>query len=82
MFQVEFKITNYLGAFIGGYFEAIPLLIIAQFLCGFGSYACVTLGYTLLSDFCNDTFRPKAVVIINSAWYLLSKNLGVFQQQV
>jgi MFS family permease len=67
-----------LGALTGGLFKAVPLLMFAQFCGGFGAYAIVTLSYTLLSDFCSETFRPKAVVIVNSAWYLLP-NEGAFQ---
>ena len=45
---------------------------------GFGAYAIVTLSYTLLSDFCSDKYRPKAVVIVNSAWAVSTIALGVF----
>lgn len=57
-----------LAALLGGIVKFIPLLIFAQFCGGFGAYAIVTLSYTLLSDFCSDKFRPRAVVIVNSAW--------------
>jgi len=52
------------------------LLIISQFCGGFGAYAIVTLSYTLLSDFCSDAYRPRAVVIINSAWGFSTLALG------
>ncbi len=58
-----------IGSFIGAYFNVVSLSIIGQFLIGFGSYALVTLAYTLLSDFCSDSLRSKAIVIANSVWY-------------
>jgi MFS family permease len=58
-----------IGSFIGAYFNVVSLSIIGQFLIGFGSYALVTLAYTLLSDFCSDGLRSKAIVILNSVWY-------------
>ncbi len=61
----------YLVALLGGVFKTVPMLMLAQFCGGFGAYAIVTLSYTLLSDFCSDSFRPRAVVIVNSAWYFL-----------
>lgn len=62
-------LSNAIVAFLGGLLKVIPLLFVSQFCGGFGAYAIVTLSYTLLSDFCSDSFRPKAVVIVNSAWY-------------
>lgn len=55
-------------SFVGAYFHLIFMVIIGQFLCGFGAYSMVTLCYTLLADFCSDELRSRAVVIINSVW--------------
>ena len=64
-------------AILGGVFKVVGLLIIAQFLGGFGAYALVTLSYTLLYDFCSDLYRPKAVIIVNAAWSVSTVGLGV-----
>lgn len=63
------KIYYKIGSFTGAYFHIIFLVILGQFLIGFGAYAMVTLCYTLLADFCSDSLRSRAVVIINSVWY-------------
>lgn len=68
------KLFIVVGSFLGGWFHVIVLVICGQFLCGFGAYAMVTLGYTLLADFCSDELRSRAVIIINSAWYISFKS--------
>lgn len=47
-----FTNVGVLLSLLGGIFENIPLLMIAQFISGFGSYPMAALGYTLLSDSC------------------------------
>jgi hypothetical protein len=64
-------------AILGRVFNVIVLLIMSQFLGGFGAYALVTLSYTFLYDFCSDQYRPKAVVIVNAAWSVSTIGLGV-----
>ena len=54
--------------------------MLSQLMGGFGAYALVTLSYILLSDFCSDKFRPKAMVAINSAWGLSTFLLGLFYE--
>ncbi len=66
------NILYHLGAFLGGTYESISLLIISQFLTGFGAYSLLPLTYTILSDLCSDSYRQKGVVFVNSAWYLLN----------
>ena len=57
-----------LGAFLGGTFESVNLLVVSQFLGGFGAYSLIPLTYTILSDFCSDRYRQIGVVFVNSAW--------------
>lgn len=70
-------LVGVLFCFLGANFSIIGFLIIAQFCGGFGAYAIVTLSYTLLSDFCSDTFRPKAIVFVNSAWGISTLTMGI-----
>jgi MFS family permease len=48
------------------------ILIIGQFVLGFGSYSIFPIGYTLIADFFSDKFRPIAVIIVNSIGYLFN----------
>ena len=66
------------GAFLGGSYSSILLLIVSQFLCGFGAYSLIPLAYAILSDLCSDKYRQKGVVFVNSGWYIFI-NLGDFQ---
>ena len=50
--------------------KIVSLAIIAQFITGFGIFPLVPLSYTVLSDFCNVTFKSRAVIIVNTAWYI------------
>lgn len=44
----------------------IGLLMISQFLRGFGAESLMPLCYTLCADFLSDRLRPKAIVILNT----------------
>lgn len=46
----------------------IPIVIVAQFILGFGSSSIVSLSYAYLKDFCSDEFKPKAIIFVNIAW--------------
>jgi MFS family permease len=52
------------------------LLVISQFLNGFGSYSLLTLSYVLLSDFCSSKYRQVGSILINSAWGFSTVLLG------
>lgn len=54
----------------GGLEESKLCLVVGQFLLGFGSYPIIPLGYTILYDFVSDTFRPIAVIIVNTVGYV------------
>jgi hypothetical protein len=56
------------GAFLGGTYESICLLIVSQFLGGFGAFSLIPLSLSIMSDFCSDRLRQKGVVFVNSAW--------------
>ena len=62
----------------GGMSRNILELIVAQFMLGFGSYPILPLGYTILYDFVSDSYRPIAVIIVNSVGGLATFLLGVF----
>ena len=66
-----------LFAFLGGQFKLVSLLIFAQFCGGFGAYAIYTLTYALISDF-GISFKPIAVVFVNSSSIISTLLLGVF----
>ncbi len=57
-----------LVAFIGGLNHSIPTIIVSQFLQGFGASSIIPLSYAFLSDYCSDKFKPRAVIIVNTAW--------------
>ncbi len=54
---------------MAGVMKSIPLVIIAQFVQGFGTSAMLSLSYAFLADYCSDRFKPRAVIFVNSAWY-------------
>ncbi len=56
---------------IGGWVKSIPVLIIAQFVQGFGTSSILSLSYAFLSDFCSDQFKPRAVIIVNTAFIII-----------
>jgi MFS family permease len=56
------------GAFLGGSYESVILLMLSQFCAGFGAYAFIPLAYTYFADFCSDKYRQKGVVFVNSGW--------------
>jgi MFS family permease len=62
------KIYFILVAFIGGLNHSIPTIIVSQFLQGFGASSILPLSYAFLSDYCSDKFKPRAVIIVNTAW--------------
>ncbi len=53
---------------MGGLLKSISLAIIAQFIEGFGTSSIVSLSYAFLTDYCNNKFKPRAVIIVNTAW--------------
>ena len=53
---------------LGGYYHNISFIIFGQFIAGFGVFPLISLAYALLSDFCSDSFKPRAVIIVNTAW--------------
>jgi len=54
---------------IGGWQNSIPTVIIAQFIQGLGISSIVPLSYAILSDFTSEKLKPRAVIIVNTAWY-------------
>lgn len=63
---------------IGGWHKSIPTVIVAQFIQGFGISSIVTLSYAFLTDFLSDKLKPRAVIIVNTAWSFSTFLLGVF----
>lgn len=55
-----------IGALVGGNTHNVYLLILAQFMLGFGAYSLITLGYTILADFFSDQFRHIGIVVISA----------------
>jgi hypothetical protein len=53
---------------LGGKFDVVYILLLAQLLNGFGGYSLFVLSYILLSDACEDQFRQKGVIIMNAVW--------------
>ncbi len=43
------------------------ILMISQFMRGFGAESIMPLCYTLCADFLSDTLRPKAIAMLNSS---------------
>jgi len=63
---------------IGGWQNSIPTVIIAQFIQGLGISSIVPLSYAILSDFTSEKLKPRAVIIVNTAWSFSTVLLGVF----
>lgn len=63
---------------IGGWLNSIPTVIVAQFIQGFGISSIVTLSYAFLTDFLSEKLKPRAVIIVNTAWSFSTFLLGVF----
>ena len=53
-------------ALVGGNAHNVYLLILAQFMLGFGAYSLISLGYTILADFFSDHLRHIGIVVINA----------------
>lgn len=68
MLGLYVRISFKTGGFLGGTFESLMLLIVSQFLSGFGAFSLVPLTYTILADLCSDRYRQKGIVFVNSAW--------------
>ena len=51
---------------VGGNTKNVYILIIAQFLLGFGVYSMISLGYTILADFFSNQLRHTGIVVISS----------------
>lgn len=49
---------------IGGYIGSVLVLKISQFICGFSSSAMIILITLVPSEFCEEDFRQKSLVII------------------
>jgi MFS family permease len=52
---------------IGAYNTNPILLMISQFMRGFGAESIMPLCYTMCADFFSDKMRPKAIVMLNSS---------------
>lgn len=57
---------------VGASYDLIPVLVAAQFFCGFSGYSMMFLTYMYPSECFDDVFRQKAVVALNYSWYLTS----------
>jgi len=53
---------------IGGWSNSIPTVIVGQFVQGFGISSILPLSYAFLSDFTSEKLKPRAVIIVNTAW--------------
>ena len=67
----NYRFYCYLVIFYGGFYNSYTAIILAQLIQGFGISSIIPLSYAFLSDFCCDTLKPKAVIIVNTAWYFL-----------
>jgi MFS family permease len=63
----------------GGWLNSIPIVIVSQFIQGFGTSSMLSLSYAFLSDFCSDRIKPRSVIIVNTAWYVILIMAGVYQ---
>lgn len=63
---------------VGGWQKSIPTVIVAQFIQGFGISSIVTLSYAFLSDFLSEKLKPRAVIVVNTAWNFSTFLLGLF----
>ncbi len=61
-------------ALVGGNTKNVYLLMIAQFMNGFGAYSLISLGYTILADFFSDHLRHIGIVVINAIAYKIYLN--------
>lgn len=60
----------YIALLLGTFNRNVYVLMISQFMRGFGAEAIYPLCYTLCADFMSDKIRPKAIVFLNSSGYL------------
>lgn len=58
----------FLVTLIGGWLNSVAVIIISQFIQGFGTSSVISLSYAFLSDYCSNHFKPRAVIIVNTAW--------------
>ena len=61
--------------FLGAFMTNPYLLMISQFMRGFGAESIMPLCYTMCADFLSDKMRPKAIVVLNSSGYEMYNNL-------
>jgi MFS family permease len=62
------KFTFYKGLILGAYSKSIVLMVFSQIVIGFGGYAVMIIGYTIMSDLCKDSMRQKAILSMNGVW--------------
>lgn len=43
-------------------------MAMSQVIIGFGGYSVMIIGYTLLSDLCQDKMRQIAILSMNGVW--------------
>ena len=74
--KVSFRISLFLcllGAVlvtIGSFAMNSLLIMVGQFVSGFGSCSCYTLAIVLISDCSSDVFREHGIIALNASWAL------------
>lgn len=66
-----FMIIIFIVVLFGGWIKSFIVIIVGQLVQGFGISSVIPLSYALLSDFCCDNLKRKAVIFVNTAWYFV-----------